>query len=110
MKKLTKQDILNNESLSLDQKRKKYMKTEEWNHIRQLVLQRDNYHCMCCGRTEDDTISNKSVNLTVHHNTYNYLFNEEEHLDCLITLCQLCHLNIHRHPGNRRRFRLDFNN
>ena len=50
-KKLTKEDILNDETLSPQDKYKKYVKTDEWKQIHNEVLIRDNFTCQCCNRT-----------------------------------------------------------
>ena len=75
-----------------------YLKSPEWAEVRQLVLERDNYRCRCCGRTEDQT------KLTVHHSTYQNLYNEKNHLEDLITLGNECHIAIHRVKSNYCRF------
>lgn len=100
-KKITKEDIINDDSLTPQDKYHKYLKTDEWQSIRDLVLQRDNYTCRCCGRTKDD----KGAALTVHHREYTHLFDEQNNLDDLICLCKYCHIGIHRVPSNRQRFK-----
>lgn len=76
-----------------------YMKSQEWKEVRLLVLERDGYVCRCCGRNE------KQTTLTIHHSTYEHLYNEKEHLEDLITLGKECHLAIHRVKSNYHRFR-----
>lgn len=98
-KKLTKEDIINNEDLTPQEKYHKYIKTEDWQEIRTLVLDRDNHKCRCCSRTEEES------SLTVHHSTYKNLFNEADHLEDLITLCRYCHSGIHRVVSNKQRFK-----
>ncbi|MGL5713052.1 MAG: HNH endonuclease [Paraclostridium sp.] len=70
----------------MDNKYKEYLKSDEWKNIRELVLKRDNRKCVLCG--SDDR-------LHIHHKTYKNIFNEIEHLDDLITLCNKCHANEH---------------
>ena len=77
-----------------------YIKSAEWQEIRQLVLQRDNYHCTCCGRSLQE-----NAVLSIHHNSYDHLFDERNHLDCLTTLCKVCHASIHRNKNNWQRFK-----
>lgn len=86
-----------------DKKRAAYMRSKEWKEVRELVLDRDRHHCMCCGRGEDEVV------LTVHHNTYKHLYEETGHLDDLITVCSVCHLAIHRNKANWSRFKKDTN-
>lgn len=63
-----------------------YLKTEKWSNIRELVLQRDNNKCRHC---------NKVDNLHIHHLTYANIYNEEDNLSDLITLCSRCHSKEH---------------
>lgn len=100
-KKLTKDDILKDDKLTPQEKHDKYMKTQEWKDIRLQILERDGWRCRCCGRTNDDP----KAQLTIHHSTYDNLFNEEEHLDDLITLCKYCHYQIHQSNANKYRFK-----
>lgn len=80
-------------------KYKLYIKSSEFDEVRQAVLKRDGYHCMCCGRTNDETT------LAVHHNSYNHLYDELNHLDDCVTVCSVCHLSIHRNKANWIRFK-----
>lgn len=76
----------------MDEKYKKYLKSDSWNLIRDIVIERDGCKCTRCG----------SVNiLQVHHKTYKNIFNEIEHLDDLITLCKSCHYDEHIDISNK---------
>lgn len=81
-------------------KYQRYIKGKSFKQIRELVLERDNWRCQCCGRGIEDGIV-----LTVHHKTYAHLYNEKEHLEDLICLCEICHKAIHSAKGNIKRFR-----
>lgn len=113
-KKLTKEDILNDQTLSPQEQYKKYIKTDEWKQVRNNVLNRDNFTCKCCNRTQDEIDvynakkGKKLISLVVHHRTYQNLFNEEEtgYKD-LITLCTVCHRSIHQALSNRGRFKFN---
>ena len=63
-----------------------YLDSEEWRKIRDLVLDRDHHQCQKCGSKE---------NLQVHHTTYEHQYDERNHLDDLITLCESCHHGFH---------------
>jgi 5-methylcytosine-specific restriction endonuclease McrA len=63
---------------------------EYWKEVKQLIINRD-INCQDCGST---------VNLQVHHTTYDNEFNELEHLDDLVLLCSKCH---HRYNGTKLR-------
>lgn len=71
---------------------KKYIKTKEFECVREAVLSRDGYKCVICGRTD---------NLVCHHTSYKHLgqHNLAEISDC-VTLCQLDHINHHRGKYN----------
>lgn len=77
-----------------------YIKSDEWQEIRKIVLERDNYHCMCCGRSLQE-----NAVLAIHHNSYQHLFDERNHLDDLVTLCKVCHASVHRNRANWQRFK-----
>lgn len=63
-----------------------FLNSDYWQDVRQLVLARDNHTCQGCGVT---------TNLHVHHMTYEHHGSEHEHLDDLITLCEVCHCKVH---------------
>lgn len=58
-----------------------YMHSTEWRHISHAVIERDKV-CQHCGEAKG---------LQAHHKIYDNLFNELEHLDDLIALCNRCH-------------------
>lgn len=78
-----------------------YIRSSEWDDVRKIIIDRDGHHCMCCGRSEDECGS-----LTVHHNSYEFLYHELDHSDCLISVCRTCHSSIHRNRSNWSRFRM----
>lgn len=114
-KKLSKEDIISDDTLTPQEKYHKYIKTDEWKSIRETVLTRDNNTCQCCARTQTDideynTKKGKSLlSLVVHHTHYNgLLFQEvEQNYVGLITLCSACHRAIHSAPSNRSRFKFN---
>ena len=61
-----------------------YIKSQEWQEVRQKIFKRDNFRCVKCGA---------SKNLQVHHITYENL-GEEKYAD-LVTLCNDCHNATH---------------
>ena len=63
-----------------------YLKSPEWQEIRELALKRAGHKCQICG-------SNR--NLDVHHNTYDSLGNEREYLEDLVVLCAEHHQLYH---------------
>jgi len=63
-----------------------YLKTTEWSNISKMVIKRDNNKCTKCGGT---------YTLQAHHMHYKNIFNEMEHLEDLITLCKICHTQVH---------------
>ena len=97
------QEVLDDPSLTQKQKYQYYIKkSPEWTQKRNIVLERDNYTCQTCGRTD------KEETLTVHHRSYVNLYNEEDNnYKDLITLCKICHHSIHKAPSNWKRFTMD---
>ena len=63
-----------------------YLRSEKWKNIRNQVLERDKYKCKICGTTEK---------LRVHHKNYENIYQEENALCDLVTLCENCHKELH---------------
>ena len=61
-----------------------YLKSKEWQDIRDVRLKVDRYTCQGCGRHNE---------LNVHHVTYERL--GYERIEDLITLCKRCHADTH---------------
>lgn len=55
-----------------------YLASAKWRKVRQLALERAGQKCQICGSKNS---------LDVHHNTYDHLGNEDEHLEDLVVLC-----------------------
>lgn len=72
------------------------LKTKEWKDKRDIILFRDNHSCQVC---------NNKNRLQVHHKEYlpnRYAWEYED--DYLITLCNRCHLNLHKKNKAPERF------
>lgn len=85
----------------------KYIRSKEFQAIATQVFARDGNKCACCGWSPDDYDPEKKStkrSLSCHHRTYEHLYNEPEHMGDLVTLCNVCHLAIHRAPSNFSRF------
>lgn len=82
----------------------KYIKSPEFRALRDIVLERDNYRCRCCGRTLEE-IADTKLTLQAHHSTYEHLgeCNEKE-IEDIITLCSACHKGVHSATSNLKRF------
>lgn len=63
-----------------------YLSSSKWQKVRQSVIKRDMEKCILCDSKEQ---------LNVHHITYDNVYNEINHLDDLVTLCEKCHNDIH---------------
>lgn len=63
-----------------------YLDSPEWQNIRERILCRDAFQCRMCGA---------KTNLHVHHMNGKYRFNEANHPECLMVLCENCHTFIH---------------
>ena len=71
---------------------KKYLNSDEWKEVRELVKQRDGNRCLICNCSED---KDEGTNLSVHHRTYKNKFKERQNLGDLVTLCRSCHDIFH---------------
>jgi 5-methylcytosine-specific restriction endonuclease McrA len=68
-------------------------KRDDYEKLRQQVLQRDSWRCQSCGAMS---------NLEVHHRQFRSQAGDDlEHN--LITLCVACHRNIHVRPQTQKR-------
>lgn len=67
-----------------------YLRSSAWKAKALERAEIDNYRCQMCGCT--GTMTNK---LQIHHLSYRNLYNEDVDKD-LITLCDVCHTNVHR--------------
>lgn len=82
-------DHKQNELTMFKWRKAEYLSSKEWRLKRIQVKERDNYACQLCGTTED---------LHVHHMSgYDQIPNEP--IDCLITLCNVCHKAEHDKVG-----------
>ena len=74
-----------NQLTSFMWRKAEYLTSKEWKLKRNQVKERDNHACQICGSTKD---------LHVHHMSgYNLIPNEP--ISCLITLCNVCHKDLH---------------
>jgi len=64
----------------------KFLKSVYWLRIRKSTLRRDKNRCIKCG---------SKLNLQIHHLTYVHHYDEHNHLEDLITLCEICHKKEH---------------
>lgn len=82
-------------------KYKAYIRSKEWDDVKEKVLEHYGHKCMFCGRTEEE-----GAKLIVHHSKYEgVLYEELEHINYVIPLCQTCHLAGHRVKSNYCRFK-----
>lgn len=91
------------EETELYKKYQRYLKSDRFKEIREIVFKRDGNRCCACGRGVAD-----GAVLNCHHRSYDHLFHEEDNdYQDLRTLCQTCHRAIHRVPSNWSRFRIN---
>lgn len=76
--------------------RQKYTSTKKWKSVVERVADRDGHRCRLCTSTE---------HLICHHSTYEHFMEggELEENDC-ITVCNRCHMSIHRRKSVRKYF------
>jgi len=68
-----------------DYYRNNYLKSEEWQRKRYVVLKRDNWTCVSCGMPATE----------VHHKRYARINIGKEPIDWLESLCKECHMKKH---------------
>jgi len=72
-----------------DYYRNVYLKSDDWQRKRYVVLKRDNWQCVYCGAQATQ----------VHHKRYARLNIGREPIEWLVSVCQSCHEKIHNQGG-----------
>jgi len=65
--------------------RNEYLKSDDWNRKRYVVLKRDNWRCIYCGGTTTQ----------VHHKKYARRNIGKEPIEWLVSVCKSCHESVH---------------
>lgn len=85
-------------------KYKSYIRSKEWKKVQEWFYTNVyKKRCYCCGREDGED----GVSISLHHSTYRFLYDEINHPECLIPLCNKCHFSIHRQRSNFKRFAMD---
>lgn len=85
-------------------KYKSYIRSKEWKKVQEWFYTNIyKKRCYCCGREDGED----GVTISLHHSTYEFLYHEIEHPECLIPICNKCHFSIHRQRSNFKRFAMD---
>lgn len=85
-------------------KYKSYIRSKEWKKVQEWFYTNIyKKRCYCCGREDGED----GVTISLHHNTYQFLYDEINHPECLIPICNKCHFSIHRQRSNFKRFAMD---
>lgn len=63
-----------------------YLKSDAWQRKRYVVLRRDNWHCVYCGKRATE----------VHHKKYAKRKIGKEPIDWLVSVCRDCHESLHQ--------------
>lgn len=88
-------------------KYKSYIRSKEWKKVQEWFYTNVyKKRCYCCGREDGED----GVTISLHHNTYQFLYDEINHPECLIPICNKCHFSIHRQRSNFKRFAMDKEN
>lgn len=88
-------------------KYKFYIRSKEWKKVQEWFYTNIyKKRCYCCGREDGED----GVSISLHHNSYQFLYDEIHHPECLIPLCNKCHFSIHRQRSNFKRFAMDKGN
>ena len=69
-----------------DYYRSTYLNSREWHRKRYLVLKRDNWRCVYCGRYATQ----------VHHKRYAKQNIGKEPIEWLVSVCFACHSELHK--------------
>ena len=86
---------------------KSYIRSKEWKKVQEWFYTHIyKKRCYCCGREEGED----NCTIALHHSDYQFLYNEINHPECLIPICNICHYAIHRARSNWKRFKLDKEN
>ena len=87
-------------------KYKSYIRSKEWKKVQEWFYTNVyKKRCYCCGREDGED----GVSISLHHNSYQFLYDEINHPECLIPLCNKCHFSIHRQRSNFKRFAMNKN-
>ena len=85
---------------------KSYIRSKEWKKVQEWFYTHIyKKRCYCCGREDGED----GVSISLHHNSYQFLYDEIDHPECLIPLCNKCHFSIHRQRSNFKRFAMNKN-
>lgn len=85
-------------------KYKSYIRSKEWKKVQEWFYTNIyKKRCYCCGREDGED----GVSISLHHNSYQFLYDEINHPECLIPICNKCHFSIHRQRSNFKRFAMD---
>ena len=88
-------------------KYKSYIRSKDWKKVQEWFYTNIyKKRCYCCGREDGED----GVTISLHHNSYQFLYDEINHPECLIPLCNKCHFSIHRQRSNFKRFAMDKEN
>lgn len=88
-------------------KYKSYIRSKEWKKVQEWFYTNIyKKRCYCCGREDGED----GVTISLHHNSYQFLYDEINHPECLIPICNKCHFSIHRQRSNFKRFAMDKEN
>ena len=87
-------------------KYKSYIRSKEWKKVQEWFYTHIyKKRCYCCGRVEGED----NCTIALHHSDYSHLYDEINHPECLIPLCNKCHFSIHRQRSNFKRFAMNKN-
>ena len=87
-------------------KYKSYIRSKKWKEVQEWFYANIyKKRCYCCGREDGED----NCTIALHHSDYRYLYDEINHPECLIPLCNKCHFSIHRQRSNFKRFAMNKN-
>ena len=83
-------------------KYQRYIKSKEWKELRDKIIN-ERGKCAFCGRKHLED----GVKLSLHHNSYQHLYDEINHLEDVTVICNVCHIALHRIKNNFKRFKIN---
>ena len=102
VKKAPVKKVESEEKKAMKKAYQKYIKSADFEKVRQAVLKRDDYRCRFCGITQEEC-ADQGLFLSIHHASYRFCgCADQREIDDCITLCNSCHFQGHK---NRRRLK-----
>lgn len=97
----TLDNVIRETNIEVGSRRVDWDVEDSWDVAREKCLERDDYTCVCCGKSEDEQFESQERSLTAHHVIPRRYFDEKRNADSvqnLVTLCDTCHHKFEQTP------------